>query len=54
MCSEQPGKGLKRVPEDTEMTGENLGVSKPTTQDTTGAKDQNLDSTKGQSGSHVI
>ena len=44
-------EGQKRVPEDTEMAVEALDAScivKPIAQDTTGAKGQSQDSSKGQ------
>ncbi|KAF7656436.1 hypothetical protein LDENG_00041180 [Lucifuga dentata] len=49
LWSEQLEKGQKRVPEDMEMPEETLGVSctaKPMAKDTTGAEDQDQDSTK--------
>lgn len=54
MYSEQLDKGQEGVPEDTEMAVEALDAScivKATAQDTTGAKDQIQESTKGQCGS---
>ncbi|XP_075998379.1 F-actin-monooxygenase mical2b [Genypterus blacodes] len=53
LCSEQLGKDLKRVPEDTEMTGGKLGESTPT-ESTTGAKDQDLDSPIDKNEANVV
>ena len=52
LCSQQLAKGQTIVSEDTEMADEALDAScEVTSQDTTGAKGQSQDSTKGQCGS---
>lgn len=52
LFSQQLAKGQKIVPEDAEMAVEALDAScVVTSQDTTGAKGQSQDSTKGQCGS---